>query len=324
MTTSTTIRINTPRTANQEPFKALSTAASQGDKSKVLGILARLADLLNGEGVYESSPGTTTVEVQVGSDATIHANQTLTFSSAPTAGKTYTVNGTAFTAVANSATPTNNQFKIGLSAAGAAANLAKAINDSTTAGVSKQVYATALGKAASGTAAFASTIATDSLTLLGTVLTVVADAAAKLAAPDTEGTGAVVVGATNTAMGDNMAAEINTHFVLKKLFKASNNAGTVTVTALNRGTAGNVRFLETSNTITCSGSGVLTGGVDDVGTGTGELGAAGVVTVYARAPGATGNKITVATNDATTMALGSSTLLLGAGDNALVYVLKYF
>lgn len=323
---TTTIRVTTPLTANQDPLAKLKTAASQGDRQEPLRILEKITEILRAGARYESGAAVaSTLEFQVASTAMVRAKQTLTFSAAPTAGHTYTIHGTAFTAVSNGSTPTNNQFKIGVNANQAACNLAAAINASTTAGISKVVFATALGKAASGTAACSTVIATDTLTIDTVTLTVVADAAAKALLPDTDFTGAVVVGGTNTAMGDNFAAAINTHPTLKKKFKASNNSGTVTVTALAIGAAGNVLFSETGDTITCSGSGLLTGGCDSVGTGNADISTSnGVVTVYARAVGSVANDITVATNDASTMALGNSTFGGGAGDDALPWVIKYF
>lgn len=54
-----------------------------------------------------------------------------TFTGIPTAAQTVTINGVVLTAVAQVATPNNNEFRVGTTAATAAANLSAAINAST-------------------------------------------------------------------------------------------------------------------------------------------------------------------------------------------------
>jgi len=79
--------------------------------------------------------------VDSGASDAVAASQTATFSGAATALDTVTINGVVLTAVANVATPTNNQFRVGTTAATAAANLAAAINASTTDALSGVVQA---------------------------------------------------------------------------------------------------------------------------------------------------------------------------------------
>lgn len=77
-------------------------------------------------------------------DTAVSASTTGTFTGAPTAAQTMTVNGVTFTARASGAVA--NEFNIGGSVTATAANLAAAINASTTAGVINTVGATsALG-----------------------------------------------------------------------------------------------------------------------------------------------------------------------------------
>lgn len=64
-------------------------------------------------------------------DTAVSASTTGTFTGAPSADETITVNGVAFTAKSSGAT--GNQFNIGSSVTATAANLAAAINASTTA-----------------------------------------------------------------------------------------------------------------------------------------------------------------------------------------------
>lgn len=72
-------------------------------------------------------------------DTAVAASTTGTFTGAPTAEDTVTVNGVAFTAKSSGAT--GNQFNIGSTPTLTAANLAAAINASTTAGVAGTVFA---------------------------------------------------------------------------------------------------------------------------------------------------------------------------------------
>lgn len=77
-------------------------------------------------------------------DTAVSASTTGTFTGAPSAAETITVNGVAFTARASGAT--GNEFNIGSTVTTTAANLAAAINASTTAGIINTVSASsALG-----------------------------------------------------------------------------------------------------------------------------------------------------------------------------------
>lgn len=66
-------------------------------------------------------------------DTAVSASTTGTFTDAPTAAQTITINGVTFTARDSGAT--GNEFNIGSSVTATAANLAAAINASTTAGI---------------------------------------------------------------------------------------------------------------------------------------------------------------------------------------------
>lgn len=52
--------------------------------------------------------------------------------------------------------------------------------------------------------------------------------------------GEFAIGASNTAMGDNFAAAVNAHPALRASVTASNASGTVTLTAKDKGTHGNL------------------------------------------------------------------------------------
>lgn len=73
-------------------------------------------------------------------DTAVSASTTGTFTGAPTAAQTITVNGVAFTARASGAV--EDEFNIGDDVTETAANLAAAINASTTAGILNTVGAT--------------------------------------------------------------------------------------------------------------------------------------------------------------------------------------
>jgi len=79
-----------------------------------------------------------------GAGDALGASQSLTFSGAATAGDTVTINGVVLTAVSNASTPSNNQWRVGTSAATAAANLIAAINASTSNDLSGAVYSSSL------------------------------------------------------------------------------------------------------------------------------------------------------------------------------------
>lgn len=73
-------------------------------------------------------------------DTAVSASTTGTFTGAPTATDTITINGVIFTARASGAT--GDEFNIGTTVTETAANLAAAINASTTAGIINTVRAT--------------------------------------------------------------------------------------------------------------------------------------------------------------------------------------
>lgn len=81
------------------------------------------------------------IDVQVNGGASTAASGTLTFSSAGTAGDTFTINGVTFTAVASGAT--NDQWVVGASASASASAAASAINASTSPLISGYVTASA-------------------------------------------------------------------------------------------------------------------------------------------------------------------------------------
>jgi len=80
-----------------------------------------------------------------GSVDSVAASKAGTFSAAATALDTVTINGVVLTAVANVATPANNEFRVGTSAATAASNLSAAINASTSDNLSGVVQASVSG-----------------------------------------------------------------------------------------------------------------------------------------------------------------------------------
>ena len=62
--------------------------------------------------------------------------------------------------------------------------------------------------------------------------------------------GEFAAGASDTAMGDNLAAAINAHPKLKGLLTAANVTGTVTWTAVEKGLQGNlIRMTETGTSM---------------------------------------------------------------------------
>lgn len=79
--------------------------------------------------------------VDSGSSDAAKASLAGTFTGQPTAAQTVTINGVVLTAVAEIATPTNNQFRIGTTPTIAASNLAAAINASTSDALSGVVSA---------------------------------------------------------------------------------------------------------------------------------------------------------------------------------------
>lgn len=102
------------------------------------------------------------------------------------------------------------------------------------------------GTAATGTVACtqASAVAGDTFTLAGVVFTV---ATSPSSDPHL---GQFAAGASDTAMGDNLAAAINAHPALKGLLTAANSTGTVTWTAADKGLFGNlIRMAESGDSM---------------------------------------------------------------------------
>lgn len=102
------------------------------------------------------------------------------------------------------------------------------------------------GTAATGTVACtqASAVAGDTYTLAGVTFTVATS-------PSTDpARGEFAAGASDTAMGDNLAAAINAHPALNGLLTAANSSGTVTWTARDKGLFGNlIRASETGSSM---------------------------------------------------------------------------
>lgn len=100
------------------------------------------------------------------------------------------------------------------------------------------------GTAATGTIACTQANATagETVTIAGVVFTIASS-------PSTDpARGELAAGASDTAFGDNLAAAINAHPALKGLLTAANAAGTVTITADDKGLFGNlIRMSETGD-----------------------------------------------------------------------------
>lgn len=117
------------------------------------------------------------------------------------------------------------------------------------------------GTAASQTIACtqANADADDTVTVCGVVFTV-------KASPSSDASlGEFAAGASDTAMGDNLAAAINAHPDLTSLLTAANVTGTVTCTMATKGVIGNVGTLATSDA-TAFGLGAATFASGAVGT----------------------------------------------------------
>lgn len=102
------------------------------------------------------------------------------------------------------------------------------------------------GTAATGTVACtqASAIAGDTFTLCGVTFTVATSPSSDPAL------GQFAAGASDTDMGDNLAAAINAHPALKGMLTAENSSGTVTWTLTDKGVFGNqARATETGDSM---------------------------------------------------------------------------
>ncbi len=105
---------------------------------------------------------------------------------------------------------------------------------------------------ADGTQATGSIACTQASAVDGTDTVVIGDVTLSVvASPSSDpGLGQFAKGASDTAMGDNLAAAINAHPRLKGVVTAANVAGTVTLTAVDKGTHGNLIVMtETGNSM---------------------------------------------------------------------------
>ncbi len=101
-----------------------------------------------------------------------------------------------------------------------------------------------------GTQATGAIACTQASVVLGTDVVTVGDATfTPKASPSTNpGDGEFSIGADDTACGANLAAAINAHPKLKGLLTAASVAGTITLTAVDKGIHGNqIRMTETGN-----------------------------------------------------------------------------
>jgi len=111
---------------------------------------------------------------------------------------------------------------------------------------------------ASGTATFASVVATDAFTINGDAITCVASGAT---------TDEFNVGASDTLSAAACAAAINASATFNKLVEATSSGAVVTIRALKSGTAGNDIALTTADgTITLSAANLASGDDGDVET----------------------------------------------------------
>lgn len=125
------IIVNTPK--NDADVRALLRL--QNDPKNSPDMVARVAEFLNGVAIRGGN-----VLVESGG---VRASVAGTFTGAPTAADTVTINGVAFTARA--ANPAANEYVLSSTAATNATNLAAAINASTTAKIKGTVFALAVG-----------------------------------------------------------------------------------------------------------------------------------------------------------------------------------
>ncbi len=108
------------------------------------------------------------------------------------------------------------------------------------------------GVYATGTATFASVVATNTLVIGGVTITAVASGATSVQ---------FNVGASDTATAANAVTTINALTTLNKVVQASSSAGVITISSLIPGTIGNLITLSTNaGTITVGAA--LTGGTD--------------------------------------------------------------
>lgn len=136
MATTTTLRIKSPESLAQLSDLARSTTSPKA----FANFLVKWLDKIQAGGL----PGNVSISVQLGGTVGVQASATATCASV-IATDTIVVGGTTLTAVANSATPTSAQFRIGTGGgatqnAQCAANIASAINANST--ISKLVSAT--------------------------------------------------------------------------------------------------------------------------------------------------------------------------------------
>lgn len=133
---------------------------------------------------------------------------------------------------------------------------------------------------AAQTVAFASAVAGNTVTIRALTFTAIANGATPATVLEFS------VGASNTACGDNFAAAVNAN-QNRLAITASNNAGTVTLTATDYGTVQNAWSLTKVGAPITLGGATLAGGVDYFGV---NLDGVGAINVQARA--AAGQTIT--------------------------------
>ncbi len=109
------------------------------------------------------------------------------------------------------------------------------------------------GTYATGTATFASVVATNTLVIGGVTITAVASGATSVQ---------FNVGASDTATAANAVATINALTTLNKVVQASSALGVITIASLVPGTIGNLITLSTNSGGTITVGSALTGGTD--------------------------------------------------------------
>lgn len=287
---------NTVVEINGAPFSAISGAANAGnDEFDMSG-----TDAADATSLAASVTASTTAAVQNVRAANIAATLTL---ASVAAGEWVEINGVRLTA---SASPIGiDQFSMAGTDTVDAASLAAVVNAhpqltanmlaTSAAGVvtlRRWTGTTALtiaksaagittsGTAASGTITAATAIAGNTCSVGGITFTGVAGST--LTAVQFS------IDTSDTAAGDSLRAQINLHPVLLQRVLATNVAGVVTITALDKGTAGNgITLTGTVTTLAASGA-LLTGGID-------AFAAVSTVLISSKQRGALGNALTVKT-----------------------------
>lgn len=168
--TTTLVAITHAKAATDLLFSRTSLPSS-GEGRMLCNQLALVLESVAGGEVPAS------LEVTLGDTADARASATITCALV-LADDTVTINGVAFTAIANASTPSGDQFRIGTGGGSTqnnacAANLAAIINASTTAKIGGYVYATVSGAVV--------TVHARAPGLLGNMCTLVSSDAGRLA-----------------------------------------------------------------------------------------------------------------------------------------------